>query len=209
MRQCCLSDLTRDIGLLSNPIAERRAKAVCGYEITSHPPEHHQKRHFRQSAPAPLTEKYYIINFVRCGAAKNGQSLFTQWDAVLDLGLHALCRDRPDFFVMSISDHNAPITSPVRVAVRIKNSSAAAAPPSRVRRSAKNAPISEYGSAAWCWIVRSLFRAGRASLRCPFHRAGFLQPDSRARLRNLTRPRYAPAHGSPSQASCSRSDPAL
>jgi len=50
----------------------------------------------------------------------------------------------------SISSHRAPRASPVRAAVRIVNSRARAATPSRRRTSAMNVPTSAYGSAAWC-----------------------------------------------------------
>src|SRR5712691_7645304 len=63
----------------------------------------------------------------------------------------------------SISPHRAPKTSPVRAAVKIANSSARAAMPSRPRRASRNSGKSSIGRAAWCSTLRT-FAAGRQDL---------------------------------------------
>jgi len=55
VRQRHFSDFGREVGALGGPIAERRAKTVCGQIITSQAAQQHQKRHVaeRPSFPAP------------------------------------------------------------------------------------------------------------------------------------------------------------
>ena len=65
----------------------------------------------------------------------------------------------------SISDHVAPITSLVRPAVRIANSSAFALTPVRSRSSAMKAGSSGYGRAAWFLTARTLRRLGNSLSR--------------------------------------------
>jgi hypothetical protein len=57
--------------------------------------------------------------------------------------LHALGRDRPGCGL----HHRAPITSPVRAAVKIANRSASADTPSSLASAAVNVPTSRQGSA--------------------------------------------------------------
>ena len=73
----------------------------------------------------------------------------------------------------SISDHLAPITSPVRPAVNIINSNARAELPDRLCSAVMNFCISLYGTAGWC-LTRFTFAVfTRILSRCPRRRAGF------------------------------------
>ena len=73
----------------------------------------------------------------------------------------------------SISDHLAPITSPVRPAVNIINSNARAELPDRLCSAVMNFCISLYGRAGWC-LTRFTFAVfARILSRCPRRRAGF------------------------------------
>ena len=73
----------------------------------------------------------------------------------------------------SISSQRAPRTSPLRAAVKIKNSTARAVTVPRVLSSIMKLEMSVKGSAARCCTLPLILAvAGRICSRAPFHRAG-------------------------------------
>ena len=139
------------VGRLGAPVAERAPESVSGKVSALHPPQQHQQRHARQRLALLATGE---TNALGSGLVASFATSRSASSAPSDSGTRC---SRPAFMrsagtiqvaaCMSNSDHRAPITSPVRAAVRIANRSASAETPSSLASAAVNAPTSCQGSA--------------------------------------------------------------
>ena len=196
MRKRHLHNMVLVVGALGGPVPEAASEAVHGDVVAAHPLEQARHRHVRKrGALLPADEDVGVILSRQC--PQDFERLIRQRDLVL----FAAFDERPAgtvqvFASKSISSQVAPMLSPVLAAVKIVNSKARAAMPSRLARSAMNSGSSTNGSARGGDWTSGFGREPVEPRRGdPSNVPGFHLCDSCARWPNRAPTRCAGGHG--------------
>ena len=131
MRQRLLDHVVGEVGALRRPIAEGRSESMHSDIATPHPPEHGGHRHVGQPGAGLGADEHEVVAVFAEEILSSSRRAELSGIPMLFAGLHPAGGHCPDAGLRSISSQRAPIASPVRAAVRMVNSSACAATPSR------------------------------------------------------------------------------